>query len=126
MQVSTEQFSCEKARLKQAAADAESQAHKLQDILKGLDQNHKKQMKMTLGHIERMKNSLYQSRVRQTESHADTRTYVAELNSVQSECQQTEQEIQIVVKEIEELNEENRALKVELAKLNSVVYNPAN
>jgi chromosome segregation ATPase len=122
MNVLTEQFRCEKERLRQVITAASSKVENLQRILKQLEKQHETQLQSTLHDVERMKNYIYQSRTRDTDKQNETRNYVANVNQLQRDCTQIEQELALVETEIKDLRDENKDLKVELQKFDNVVY----
>lgn len=122
LQILAEQFTCERQRLEQAVVASTAKNDNLQNILKQLEKQHERQLQTTLKDIVRMKTSIYQTKTRQTDEQDEIRTYMSQINSIQRECEQTEQEIQLIERERQELLSENRDLKTELSKLDSTVY----
>ena len=117
-----EQFATEKERLEQSVAAAQKRNENIQKILRQIERQNEKQLQTTLKDTERMKSSIYQTIARETEDQGATRAMFSQVQTLQRECQQTQQEIAMVEKETKELLEENRELKGQLAKLNTVVY----
>jgi chromosome segregation ATPase len=112
----------EKQRLDQEITSSQARISHLQTVLKELDRHHETQLRTTLGDIEKMKGSLYQTMTRGKESETDRELSLTELRDVRRECRQIEGEVQIVENEIRELTAENQQLKADLARLDSVVY----
>lgn len=122
LQVLQEQFSIEKKRIEQSVVESSKKTENLQKMLKQLEKQHAQQLQTTLKDIEQMKNSIYQAKTREDQQMNETKVYIAQSQSIQRECQQTEQEIAIVEKELKELREENQELRTELSHLDKEVY----
>jgi regulator of replication initiation timing len=120
-----EQFENEKARLEQQLAAAVAKGENLRRILAQLQKHHEMQIETTRRDNERMKATIYQAKSRDDESFADTKSYVAQLQTKQQQCRQTEQEIALVNSEIAELTEENKELQGELQRLDPRTTKPA-
>ena len=117
-----EQYATERARLEQAVAASQKRNESIQKILRQIERQNTKQLQTTLKDTERMKSSIYQTIAREQDDQGATRALFSQVQTLQRECHQTEQEIAMVEKETQELFAENRALKTELAKLDTVLY----
>ena len=66
--------------------------------------------------------TIYTTKTRSQVTPADIMTSVKESHSLSNKCIEMQQEIAIIESELAELNEENRELRAQLAKLDRAVY----
>jgi transketolase len=117
-----QQYVSEKQRLEQEVTALGNRISHLQKVMKQLDKQHDVQLRTTLGDVEKMKGSLYQSMTRGEDLGVERNKRLAEERQIRMECREIEGEIGIVEKEIVELKAENEGLRFELSRLDGVVY----
>ena len=117
-----QQCETEKGRYQNQINATNENISNLSRILKQLEKHHETQMKSTLKDLERMKTTIYSTRARTQANPIDSITETRETNSLSNKCIQMQQEIAVIESEINELNDENRDLKAQLARFDRAVY----
>jgi hypothetical protein len=114
LEILAEQFQQEKQRLEQQFTAASSKGENLRRVRAQLQKHHDMQIATTRKDNERMKLSIYQAKARDDQQFVNTKGYVSQIQNIQRTCGELEQELQLVNKEISELQDESRELQSEL------------
>ena len=116
------QCNTEKSRYQNQINATNENIQNLSRVLKQLEKHHESQLKSTLRDLERMKTTIYATKTRKETSPDEAIATVKETNTLSNKCMQMQQEIAVIESELNELNDENRELKAQLKKFDSIVY----
>lgn len=116
----SEQYSLEKSRIEQAITSANQKAEKTEMIIKQIEQHHDAQLSEVLNDIEQTRKSLTLAKSAK-QSEGAMRSIVRNTQMINDKCKGVQKEISLINNELVELDDENRALSQELAKLQSVL-----
>jgi chromosome segregation ATPase len=116
-----EQYELERLTIEQQIQAAEGRAANTEKIIEKLEHHHQTQLKEVLGDMETMRRSFGSPAKRNKQNAESMRAIVREAQRLADECKGVEEETRVIDAEIGELENENRDLRQELARLSALM-----
>jgi chromosome segregation ATPase len=120
-----EQYDVQKRTIEQTIEDATARAQKTQQIIEQLGERHQTQLAEVLDDMKQTKRAIAVAQ-RQTRDVDGVRSAVREIETLRAEKRMLADEMNIMAKEIADLDEENEILSKELVRLNSTYRSMMN
>lgn len=113
----SQQYMNERTGFSLQVSAAETKLNGLERVLSGLDKHHKKQLQTHISDIERLKASLYSTKIRNDQSMNITSVNSMILTNTNMEYRYIENEMRETKEEIDSMRKENKIIKEEIETL---------